>query len=119
MDMVDDDEDHFDGKEIKQGDVKYGARTKTNYKHDKIRKIKFFGYVMRHNTFFINIMEGKINGKKRVRPRDTNLGNIKKLLSLTSYEEMKILAEKREEWLQRKGDKKKNTEMLNNILKKN
>jgi len=35
-------------------------------------------------------MEGKINGKKeRGRPRETNLGNMKKLLSLASYKEIK------------------------------
>jgi len=48
-----------------------------------IRKTKFFRNVMRHNMFIINIMKGKINGK---RERETNLGNVKKLLSLTSYE---------------------------------
>jgi len=43
-------------------------------------------------------MERKINGKRgRDQPRDTNLENIKKLLSLISYEEMKQLVEKREE----------------------
>lgn len=68
------------------------------------RKIKFFGHVMRHNTFIINIMEGKINGKRgRRRPRDTNIGSTKKLLSLPSYEAMKRLAGKKEEWLQRQG----------------
>jgi len=50
-------------------------------------------------------MEGKINGKRgRGRPRDTNLGNIKKLLSLKSHKEMKRLTDKREEWLQRQGE---------------
>lgn len=57
---------------------------------------------MRHNTCIINIIEGKINGnRERERPRDTNVGNIKKLLSLPSDETMKRLAEKREGWLQR------------------
>lgn len=64
------------------------------------RKIKFFGHVMRHDTFTINIVKGKINRKRgKGRPRVTNLGNVKKLLSLPSYEAMKKLAGKREEWL--------------------
>lgn len=42
-------------------------------------------------------MEGNINRKRRSgRLRETNLGNMKKLLSLASYEEMKRLADKKE-----------------------
>ena len=53
---------------------------------------------MRYNTFIINIMEGKINRKRgRGRPRDTNLGNTKKLLSVPSYEAMKRLTRNKEE----------------------
>jgi len=49
-------------------------------------------------------MEGKINGKRgRERPRDSNLRNIKKLLSLPSYEVVNRLAGKKEEWLKRQG----------------
>ncbi|CAI6366180.1 unnamed protein product [Macrosiphum euphorbiae] len=58
----------------------------------KIRKAKFFKHIMRHNTLITNIMEGKINRKRgRGRPRETNFGNMKKLLSL-------------EDWLKRQGD---------------
>lgn len=39
-------------------------------------RTKFFGHVVRHNTFIINILEWKTNGNRR-RPRETNLGNIK------------------------------------------
>jgi len=71
------------------------------------RKIKFFG----HSTFIINIMEEKINGKRgRGRPRDTNLGNTKKLLSLPSYAAIKRLAGIREDGYSEKTkplDKKK------------
>ena len=70
----------------------------------EIRKTKFFGHIMRHNTLITNIMEGKINGKRgRGRPRETNLGNLKKLLSLASYEDMKRLADNREDWLKQQG----------------
>ena len=70
----------------------------------KIRKIKFFGHVMRHNTLIANVMEGKINGKRgRGRPRDTNL-EMKKQLSLPNYVTMKRLTGEREEWLQRQGE---------------
>lgn len=59
----------------------------------EIRKTKFFGHIMRHNTFITNITEGKINGKRgKGRPRETNLGSMKKLLTLKSYIEMKRLA---------------------------
>jgi hypothetical protein len=52
-----------------------------------------------------NIMEGKINGKKgRGLPRETNLRNMKKLLSLGSYTEMKKLADNKEDFLKRQDD---------------
>jgi len=56
-----------------------------------IRKTKFFGHVMWLDTFITNIMERETDGKReRGQPRETNLGNIKKLLSLASNEEIKI-----------------------------
>jgi len=62
-------------------------------------------------------MEGKINEKRgRERPRDTNLGNTKKLLFIPSYEAMKRLARKREKWLQRQSEVfryKKNISIVN------
>jgi len=30
----------------------------------EIRKMKFLGHIMRHNTLITNIMGGKINGKR-------------------------------------------------------
>jgi len=37
----------------------------------EIRKTKFFGHIMRHNTLITNIMGGKINGTGgKGRPRD-------------------------------------------------
>lgn len=69
----------------------------------EIRKTKFLGHVMRYNTFIINIMEAKINGKKG-RLKETNLGNMKNLLSLESDKEMKRLSDKREHWLQRQDE---------------
>lgn len=42
-------------------------------------------------------MEEKINGKKgRGRPTESNLGNMKKVLSLANYEGMKRLVDKKE-----------------------
>ncbi|VVC39746.1 Hypothetical protein CINCED_3A004050 [Cinara cedri] len=71
----------------------------------KMRKTKFFGHMMRHDTIITNIMERKINGNRgRIRPRETNLGNIMKLLPLVSYEEVKRLEDQRKNWLQRKGE---------------
>lgn len=62
----------------------------------KTRKFKFFGLVVRHKTFIKNIMEGRINRKRgRVRLKDINLGNAKKLFSLPSYEAVTILTGKR------------------------
>lgn len=58
---------------------------------------------MRYKTLIRNITEGKINMKSgRQRPRETNLGNTKMLLSLASHEEIKKLADKRD-WLKRQG----------------
>lgn len=46
----------------------------------------------------INIMEGKMNGKKgKGRTKDTNLRKIKNLLFLKSYKEVKKLTDKRVE----------------------
>lgn len=60
------------------------------------RRTKFFG----HNTLIKNIVKRKINRKRGKRqPRDTNLGNINKLLALPSCVAMKRLAEKREKSL--------------------
>lgn len=67
----------------------------------EVRRFKIFGHVLRHDTFITNIMDGKIG---RGRSKNTNLGNIKKLLFLTSFEKMKGLAEKREERSQRRGE---------------
>lgn len=55
---------------------------------------------IRRNEFIINIMEGKINGK-RGRPRGTMMDNLRKILALPRYVLMKRLAEHIED--QRKG----------------
>ncbi|VVC30844.1 Hypothetical protein CINCED_3A005768 [Cinara cedri] len=104
VDLAQNDEDKLDENENEQGSFKLVQKPRQIIKIVETRKIKFSGHVMSHNTFIINIMEGKINGKRdRGRPRDTNIGNTMKLLSLPS-EAMKRLAGKREEWLQRQGE---------------
>lgn len=57
---------------------------------------------MRHNMFITNITGGEIHRKRgRGRSKETNLGNIKKLISY--IEKMKRLADKIEDWLYRQG----------------
>lgn len=69
------------------------------------RKIKFIGHVIRHNTFFVNILEGKVLGKKgRGRPRTKYLEDIKKRIGCDNYMELKRTANDRREWLHRQGD---------------
>jgi len=71
----------------------------------EIRKAKFFGHIMRCNTLVTNIMEGNIIGERgRGRPREINLGNLKQLISLGSYIEIKRPAENREGWLKRQDN---------------
>lgn len=63
----------------------------------EIRKTKFFW--INFNTFITNIMEVNIHEKRgRGRSKEINQGNMKKPLSLASYEEMKRLADKREDY---------------------
>jgi hypothetical protein len=52
----------LDRNEIEQGSFKLQEPRKI-IKIRETRKIKYFGHIMQHNTFIINIMEGKINGK--------------------------------------------------------
>jgi len=93
--------DQLNGKEIEQASLNMVHELRQIIKMIEIRRIKFFGHVMQHNTFIINIMEGRMNGERgRRRPRDTNLGNIMKLLSLKNYKKIKRLTDIREEWSQ-------------------
>ena len=68
------------------------------------RKTKFIGHVLRHNTFIINILEGKVLGKKgRGRPRKKYLEDIEKRMGCVNYSELKRTAGDRTEWLHRQG----------------
>lgn len=53
---------------------------------------------MRHNTLIINIMEGM---KKN--PKESNLGNMKNIIYLLNYEEIKRLVNRIENWSKRQG----------------
>lgn len=49
-------------------------------------------------------MKGKMNGKRRrERPRESDLGNMKNIPYLSNYEEIKRLANRREDWLKRQS----------------
>lgn len=57
-----------------------------------IRKPKLFGHNTIHNTLIINIMKGKIHGKKRKRTAKGNKSrkyNKAYLYSIANYKEMK------------------------------
>jgi len=64
VDVAENDEDQLDGKEQGSSVINMVREPRQIIKMIGIRRIKFFGHVMRHNTFIINIMEGKINGKR-------------------------------------------------------
>jgi hypothetical protein len=69
-----------------------------------MRKVKFIGHLLRHNSFVTNIMEGRVLGKKnRGRPRLSYIKNLMKELFCNSYAEMKSLAQDTHLWLQRQG----------------
>jgi len=66
-------ENKLDGKEIKPKCAKYDAEAKTDRQMIETR-IQFIRHIN-----VLNIMEGKLNGKKGRRwPRDAILGNVKK-----------------------------------------
>lgn len=68
------------------------------------RKIKLIGYLIKHNNFVTNILEGKIMGKRlRRRPRQSYFNNINQRMGFTSYQYLKNTARDREVWLQRQG----------------
>lgn len=103
--MAKDDEDQLDGKEIEQESVNHNAGTKTARQNNRNKQNQVLGtyYAMQYVDYKYYCGE-PINEKRgRGRPRDTNMGDIKKLLSLEGYEEMKRLAEKRKEWLQQQS----------------
>jgi len=53
----------------------------------EIRRIKYFGHVMPHNTFIFNIVDMKVyENRGKGLSKNINLYNIKKLLSLPNYE---------------------------------
>lgn len=68
------------------------------------RKIKLIGHLLRHSEFLSNIFEGRVEGSRpRGRPRKQYFEEIQKPMRCTSYQKMKKIAMKREEWLQRQG----------------
>ena len=57
------------------------------------------GHLIRHDHFLKNIIEGKIEGKRgRGRPRRNYFEQVKEKVNVVSYQEVKSLAENREEW---------------------
>ena len=61
----------------------------------KNRKKKWLGHIMRWNSLYRTIIEGKLEGRGRGRRRPTLLGN---LGGGRSYRELKRMAEDREGW---------------------
>lgn len=62
------------------------------------RSDKMFGYLLRHNSFMINIFKGGINGhKERGRSRKTYIEEIIRQADCRWYVDMKRLAINREE----------------------
>lgn len=63
------------------------------------RRGRMIGHLMRHDAFFVNILEGKVNGKRgRGRPRITFFSQVKEKVGTVSYQETKTLSRNREEW---------------------
>ncbi|KAI5638904.1 reverse transcriptase (RNA-dependent DNA polymerase) domain-containing protein [Phthorimaea operculella] len=63
------------------------------------RRGKMIGHLMRHDNFWKNIVEGKIEGSRgRGRPRRNYFDQIKEKVNVVSYREVKSLAERRQEW---------------------
>lgn len=55
------------------------------------RKVKLIGYLLRHNDFITDILEGKIIIKQpKERPRQSNFKDINQQMSFTSCQQLKI-----------------------------
>jgi len=63
------------------------------------KKMKLIGLLFRYNTFVRNIFEGKILGKRsRGRPRTSYFQDLKHLLDVTSYSQLRNVANDRDIW---------------------
>lgn len=63
------------------------------------RRGKMMGHLIRHDTFFKTILEGKIEGKRgRGRPRRNFIEQVKEKVGVVSYQEVKRKAEDRYVW---------------------
>ncbi|KAJ2951390.1 hypothetical protein O0L34_g13533 [Tuta absoluta] len=63
------------------------------------RRGKMMGHLIRHDHFLKNIVEGKVEGRRgRGRPRRNYFDQIKEKVNVVSYQEVKSLAERRQEW---------------------
>jgi hypothetical protein len=67
------------------------------------RKVKLIGHLLKHNDSVTNILEGKIMGKPRGRPRQLFFNDIKQRMGFTSYQHLKYTTRNREDWLLRQG----------------
>ncbi|KAI5636210.1 hypothetical protein NE865_11049 [Phthorimaea operculella] len=63
------------------------------------RRGKMMGHLIRHDSFLKTIIEGKVEGKRgRGRPRRNYFQQLKEKVNVVSYQEVKSLAENRNEW---------------------
>ncbi|KAI5644882.1 reverse transcriptase (RNA-dependent DNA polymerase) domain-containing protein [Phthorimaea operculella] len=63
------------------------------------RRGKMIGHLIRHDHFLKNIVEGKVEGRRRRgRPRRNYFEQIKEKVRVVSYQQVKSLAERRLEW---------------------
>lgn len=65
----------------------------------KKRNIKFLDHLIKHNSFVINILEGKSEKKKRGRARGTCLDDVIVVMGVEAHEELKKMAGEMNSWL--------------------
>ena len=72
MDISQSIENIMDGKDDQRGSIEKDGNRQRNIGQFKTRKLQYLGHLIRHNTSQIQLIEGKIEGRRlRGRPRNT------------------------------------------------